>query len=166
MATPPIQVSASDAQILQGMRNQLAGMTGDGVANSGGGGISVYNRRTGSPAPEPFGRFEAVTVTASSMRPGVYLGYVRRSVKQKFDPSGTGTLNGNSINEFGEPPSDTSEIYILNGAEEGTNTHALMDPSSFPSLTHIGKRLSLPAMDGKPVFLINGSAGQLCAVAS
>lgn len=160
MASNPIQVSSRDAQILNDMRNQLAGIAGDGVANAGGGGISIYTRRPGRPGPEPFGEYEAVTVTGSSSRPGVYTGYIRRPVKQKFDPSGTGTLNGNSINEFGEIPSDTSEIYILNASEEGTSTHALMDPSADDSRTHIGKRLSLPATDGKLVFLINGSTAQ------
>lgn len=103
-----------------------------------------------------------VTITGNSTRPGVYTGYVRRPVKQRFDPGGTGLLNGNSINEFGEPPSDTSEIYILNAAEEGTNTHALTDAAADVSKTHVGVLMSMTATDGKPVWVINGSTSQTC----
>lgn len=107
-----------------------------------------------------------VTITGNSTRPGVYTGYVRRPVKQKFDPSGTGLLNGNSINEFGEAPADTSEIYILNGAEEGANTHALTDASADTSRTFPADLLELPATDGKQVWVINGFAAQTCTPAS
>lgn len=107
-----------------------------------------------------------VTVTGNATGGGVYTGYVRRPVKQKFDPTRSGTLNSDSVNQFGEPPSDTSEIYILNAAEEGTDTHALTDAGADVSKTHVGYLLSMPATDGKPVWVINGFAAQTCTPSS
>jgi hypothetical protein len=105
-----------------------------------------------------------VTITGNATGGGVYTGYVRRPVKQKFDPTRSGTLDSDTVNQFGEIPSDTSEIYILNGAERSTDTHALTEAGTNKSVDYPAYLLSMPATDGKPVWVINGSTMEVCAV--
>jgi plasmid stabilization system protein ParE len=114
-------------------------------------------------SPGPHGRDDAalVTITASSDRAGVYLGYRRRGVKDQFDPEGSGTLGGDTANQFGEAPDDDREIYILNAAEESADTHALTEGGGDTSRTHVGFKLNMSAKDDKAVYVINGfSAGE------
>jgi hypothetical protein len=115
-------------------------------------------------SPGPHGRDDAalVTITDEADRPGVYLGYRRRGAKEQFDPDGTGTLGSDDVNQFGEAPDDDQEIYILNAAEEDTDTHGLTDSSADTSKTHVGFKLNMSAKDDKAVYVINGHATKLC----